>query len=184
MGNTCDMCARYGAPVITIDEVAADDTDLAVLRRALSDDMAARYPEQAPDGDDHLAADIRFLLSRRDGVALGCCAIQTNAGSGLDGMELKRLYVVPEARGTGAAQSLLETAEALAARLGAVQIYLETGIRQPEAIRFYERNGYSEIALYPPYVGSTLSISYAKALGTPGVDVPAPRTYETDSLVG
>jgi GNAT superfamily N-acetyltransferase len=80
------------------------------------------------------------------------------------------MYVVPTARGTGAANRLLAAAEGLARDLGAPQIYLETGDAQPEAIRFYERNGYTEIPLYPPYSESTRSISYAKRL-----------TDETDS---
>ncbi|MGH6654070.1 MAG: GNAT family N-acetyltransferase [Actinocrinis sp.] len=161
----------------------AHDARLAVLRRALSDDMTARYPEFEPDSDDHLTANIRFMLACRGVAALGCCAIQTNAGSGLDGMELKRMYVVPEVRGSSVAQMLLGSAEFLAAQLGAAQLYLETGVRQPEAIRFYERNGYSRIPLYPPYTESALSVSYAKSLAALDVDVRAyERAYRTDSV--
>ena len=74
------------------------------------------------------------------------------------------MYVVPTSRGTGAASLLLEAAEALARDLGAPQIYLETGTRQPEAIRLYERSGYREIPLYEPFIGSSLSVSYAKTM--------------------
>ena len=150
--------------MITIGPVATDDEELGKLREELRADLTVRYPELGADSDDHLTESIRFLLMREDGAAIGCCALQPNEGSGLDGLELKRMYVVPTARGTGAANLLLRAAEQLARDLGAPQIYLETGDAQPEAIRFYERNGYSEIPLYPPYSESTRSISYAKRL--------------------
>jgi GNAT superfamily N-acetyltransferase len=155
--------------VITIGPVPADDEELGKLRQELRADLTARYPEQGADPDSHLAEGIRFLLMHEDGAAIGCCALQGNEESGLDGLELKRMYVVPTARGTGAANVLLAAAEELARGLGAPRIYLETGDRQPESCRFYERNGFTEIPLYPPYVGSARSVSYAKEL-----------THETD----
>jgi GNAT superfamily N-acetyltransferase len=150
--------------VIKIEQVPADDEEVAKLRAELRADLTARYPDVGADGDDHLTAGITFLLMREDGVAIGCCALQRNEASGLDGLELKRMYVVPTARGTGVASRLLAAAEALARELGAPRIYLETGILQPEAIRLYERSGYQVIPLYPPYTESTISVSYAKSL--------------------
>ena len=150
--------------MIKIEQVPADDEELGKLRQELRADLTARYPEQGADTDDHLNESIRFLLMSQDEVAIGCCALQRNEGSGLDGLELKRMYVVPAARGTGVANRLLAAAEALGRELGAPQIYLETGTRQPESIRFYERNGFGEIPVYPPFAGSALSVSYAKAL--------------------
>lgn len=149
--------------MITIEPVPADDEELAKLRQELRADISARYPGVGADSDDHLTEDIRFLLMREGGAAIGCCALQPNADSGLDGLELKRMYVVPTSRGSGAASRLLEAAEALARELGAPRIYLETGTGQPEAIRFYERSGYTGIPLYPPYTESTMSLSYQKA---------------------
>ena len=148
--------------MITIEPAPADDEELAKLRQELRADLSARYPEIGADSDDHLTEGIRFLLMREDGVAIGCCALQTNPHSGLDGLELKRMYVVPASRGTGAASRLLDAADTLARQLGAPRVYLETGTGQPEAIRFYERGGYTGIALYPPYVDSTLSLAYEK----------------------
>lgn len=148
--------------MITIEPVPSDDEELAKLRQELRADLSARYPEFGADSDDHLTADIRFLLMRESGTAIGCCALQPNSASGLDGLELKRMYVVPTSRGTGAAVKLLDAAEALARELGAPRIYLETGTGQPEAIRFYERGGYTGIPLYPPYLQSPVSIAYEK----------------------
>ena len=158
------MFGGYRDPVITIEQVPADDEELAKLRQELRADLTARYPDVGADSDDHLAEGIKFLLMRVDGVAIGCCALQRNEDSGLDGLELKRMYVVPTSRGTGVAAQLLAAAEALARDLGAPQIYLETGTKQPEAIRLYERSGYGAIPLYPPYAESEMSVSYAKTL--------------------
>jgi GNAT superfamily N-acetyltransferase len=155
---------RYRGRVIKIGQVPADDEELGKLREELRADLTARYPEDGADSDSHLSADIRFLLVHEDGAAIGCCALQPNPESGLDGLELKRMYLVPSARGTGAANLLLAAAEELARELGATQIYLETGHRQPEAIRLYERNGYTGIPLYSPYLGSARSLTYAKAI--------------------
>lgn len=156
----------YLERVLKIEQVPADDEELGKLRQELRAELAAHYPDEGADGDGHLTADIRFLLVREDDVAIGCCALQHNEESGLDGMELKRMYVVPAARGAGVANRLLAAAERLARELGETQIYLETGIRQHEAIRLYERNGYREIPVYPPYTGSAISITYAKTLGS------------------
>jgi GNAT superfamily N-acetyltransferase len=160
--NTVATARGYRELVITIEPVPADDEELGKLRQELRADLSARYPEVGADSDDHLTGGIRFLLLRENGVATGCCALQRNDDSGLDGLELKRMYVVPTSRGTGVAGRLLAAAEALAQRLGAPRIYLETGTGQPEAIRFYERSGYTRIPLYAPYVGSPLSVSYEK----------------------
>lgn len=150
--------------MIKIEQVSADDEELGKLRQELRADLTARYPDEGADSDDHLTDGITFLLMRDGDAAIGCCALQRNEESGLDGLELKRMYVVPTARGTGVAGRLLAAAEALARELGAPRIYLETGTRQPEAIRLYERSGYLEIPTYPPYVGSARSVSYAKVL--------------------
>lgn len=62
--------------------------------------------------------------------------------------EIKRMYVVPEARGRGVARALLERLEDDARRLGLLTVRLDTGDRQPEARRLYARAGYREIGNY------------------------------------
>lgn len=41
---------------------------------------------------------------------------------------------------------------------------LETGTEQPDAQRFYRREGYREIPLFGAYVGSTLSVCFEREL--------------------
>lgn len=56
--------------------------------------------------------------------------------------EIKRMYVVPEARGLGLARLILARLEDDARRAGRVRVVLETGIAQPEAMNLYASSGY------------------------------------------
>jgi GNAT superfamily N-acetyltransferase len=59
--------------------------------------------------------------------------------------EIKRMFVVPEARGRGLAQLLLDALEDAARSLGYSVARLDTGPKQPHARRLYERSGYREV---------------------------------------
>jgi GNAT superfamily N-acetyltransferase len=69
--------------------------------------------------------------------------------------EIKRMYVVPEARGRGAARALLGALEDAARELGYVRARLDTGVSQPHARALYESAGYTAIPDYNgnPYAG-------------------------------
>jgi GNAT superfamily N-acetyltransferase len=58
--------------------------------------------------------------------------------------EIKRMYVVPEARGRGVARELLVALEDEARALGYAVAKLDTGPRQPHAERMYRAAGYEE----------------------------------------
>jgi GNAT superfamily N-acetyltransferase len=80
-----------------------------------------------------------FLVGYRDDVAV--------CGGGLKrlpdgGCEIKRMYVVPAARGQGVARELLHALEDAARALGYAIARLDTGPRQAHAQRLYEREGY------------------------------------------
>jgi putative acetyltransferase len=49
--------------------------------------------------------------------------------------------------------------------LGYRTLRLETGTRQPAAIRLYESLGYTPIACFPPYEDDPFSRCYAKRIG-------------------
>jgi GNAT superfamily N-acetyltransferase len=59
--------------------------------------------------------------------------------------EIKRMYVVRQARGRGVARELLEALEDEARSLGYELARLDTGPRQPHAERMYRAAGYAEI---------------------------------------
>ncbi len=78
------------------------------------------------------------------------------AGGGLkrlddDLVEIKRMYVVPAARGRGVARALLQALEEEAGRLGDAAVRLDTGRHQPHARALYASAGYVEI---PDYNGN------------------------------
>lgn len=62
--------------------------------------------------------------------------------------EIKRMFVVPDARSRGHARRLLAGLEDAARRLGHERVRLDTGPRQPHAKALYESGGYVEIADY------------------------------------
>lgn len=62
--------------------------------------------------------------------------------------EIKRMYVVPEARGRGVARALLGALEDAARRLGYSRVRLDTGPDQPHARALYESAGFAAISDY------------------------------------
>jgi len=78
--------------------------------------------------------------------------------------ELKRMYVVPAARGRGLGRRILTELEEAAQALGYRGIVLETGDRQREALGLYESSGYERIPCYPPYDSRALSMCFEKRL--------------------
>ncbi|WP_432485315.1 GNAT family N-acetyltransferase [Kineococcus esterisolvens] len=144
--------------------IAAEDWDApdgAALRAAQRAELDARY-----GSDDHepgaapTAADVAVFLVARDehGLAVACGGLRP-LGPGT--AELKRMYVRPALRGSGVATAVLRELERAAGRLGVTRLVLETGTAQPEAVRFYEREGYVRIENYGPYAGEPLSVCYA-----------------------
>jgi putative acetyltransferase len=142
-----------------------DDPVGAELRRLQRAELDARYGT-----DDHepgplpSAADIDVFLvavDRDSGEAVGCGALRR-----LDATtaEIKRMYVAPGMRGSGVATGLLRALESVAAERGWHTLRLETGTEQPDAQRFYRREGYREIPLFGNYVGSVLSVCYEREL--------------------
>ena len=81
--------------------------------------------------------------------------------------EVKRMYVVPTARGRGHARAMLAHLEQTAARAGAEVMVLETGTAQPEAIALYESSGYEPIPSFGYYKDAPLNRCFARPLTSP-----------------
>ena len=138
------------------------------LIAGLNTELTRQYPE---DGANHFRLDPEevspgrgsFLVAYEDdGSAAGCGAVRLLAGGDA---EVKRMFVVAEARGRGHGRTILEALEREARSLGATRLVLETGERQVEALRLYESAGFSRIARFGEYVNSPLSVCMAKELG-------------------
>jgi putative acetyltransferase len=148
----------------TIEPRPWDDPAGAALRTAQRSELDARYGtgDHEP-GTPPSAADIDLFLVASDpgGTPVGCGALRrldpTTA-------EVKRMYVTPGARGSGVSTAILRALESAALDRGWTTIRLETGPAQPDAMRFYQREGYHEIPLFGAYVGSGLSVCYERTL--------------------
>ncbi len=57
----------------------------------------------------------------------------------------------PSVRRAGVASALVGHLEEAARRRGGLAAYLNTGIRQPTALRLYGKLGYRPVLPYPPY---------------------------------
>ncbi len=138
--------------------------DFVTLVRELDKDLAIR------DGEEHgffaqfnKIATIRHVVLIYQGeTAIGCGAIKEYA-PGV--MEVKRMFVVPEKRGHGLASVVLKELESWAKELGYAKCILETGKKQPEAIRLYTKNNYAVIDNYGQYQGVLSSVCFEKNIG-------------------
>ncbi|WP_010180777.1 GNAT family N-acetyltransferase [Aquimarina agarilytica] len=121
------------------------------------------------DGDEHdfyaqfnkINALQYVVVAYENDQPISCGAIK-QVGNG--SMEVKRMYTLPEYRGKGIATRVLLELEQWAKELSYDQCVLETGKRQPEAIRLYEKNGYQLIPNYGQYVGVENSLCFGKWL--------------------
>ena len=93
-----------------------------------------------------------FLLLTEQGRALACGGLKTHApGVG----EIKRMYIIPEARGSGLGRDLLFELEAHARRLGMRKVLLDTAAPLEAAQNLYLSSGYQEVEAFNdnPYAG-------------------------------
>jgi len=83
---------------------------------------------------------------------------------------VKRMYVVPAARGRGVSRAVLAGLEDAARDRGWTTLRLETGPLQPEAIGLYVSGGYRPIEAFGGYVGdpdAEHSLFFERALDRP-----------------
>ena len=74
------------------------------------------------------------------------------------------MYVEPSHRSRGVAGRVLAELEHRARDLGLRRLVLETGERQPESIRLYERAGFVRIDRFGEYLDSPASVCMGRAL--------------------
>lgn len=149
--------------MITIKRTDSTDADFIKLVRELDKDLAVR------DGADHdfynqfnkIDKIKHALVAYEDGKPVACGAIKEYAEKI---MEVKRMYVLPIARGKGFASQVLKALEEWAKELGYSKCVLETGKKQPEAIQLYTKNNYTIIPNYGQYEGIENSVCFEKII--------------------
>jgi GNAT superfamily N-acetyltransferase len=139
--------------------------DCLSLLAELTNELAQLYGDDGGANsfslDDALAPGAAFLVARLEGTAIGCGAIRQFAPNTA---EIKRLYVVPDARGKGVGRRILRELESAALELGYNRVRLETGLKQPEAIGLYESEGYRRVECYGKHIGNLMSVCFEKPL--------------------
>lgn len=138
---------------LTLEQAPWDDADVQRLAVEQQVEIRARYGGKGEPGTPPSAADIGVVLVARDdeGTPVGCGALRF-LGDGV--AEVKRMYVVPSARGHGVARAVLAGLEDAARDLGRTTLRLETGPRQPEAVGLYLSAGFRPIDAFGDYAGA------------------------------
>jgi GNAT superfamily N-acetyltransferase len=158
---------------IEVREVPWDDPTADRLRRAMELEMELRYADRIEELLATASIDVAEAMTvdadhvvyvgvayDEDGRPAGHAALRRTEGE----LELKRMYVTPDHRGSGVSTALLAAVEEAARTLGASRIILQTGDRQPDAVRLYEREGWTRIPIFPPYEWATFSTCMEKVL--------------------
>jgi putative acetyltransferase len=147
---------------ITIE--SPDQPEIIGLIAELDAFQDTLYPPEsrhALDLESLKQSNVIFAVARDDHRrAIGCGAIVVRTEYG----ELKRMYVHPLSRGAGVARNIIRLLESSAASLGCRLFRLETGPRQPDALRFYASCGYERRGPYGDYADDPLSVFMQKRI--------------------
>jgi putative acetyltransferase len=141
-----------------------DQPEVIALIDALDAYQKPLYPAESHHGIDMdalRAPGVLFAVARDvAGRVCGCAAVVLMRDYG----ELKRMYVPPAARGRGLGAALLEFLERQSLANRRTVLRLETGNRQPEALRLYARAGYRERDPFGDYRPDPNSVFMEKSL--------------------
>jgi putative acetyltransferase len=134
-----------------------------------------------PTGSDRDAREVEtcywetggeFWVVEQAGALVGTGAYRPTS-RGPRAVELRKMFLLPQARGQGLGRYLLTTLEAAIARQGFDEIWLETASVLKQAVGLYETSGYE------PTTGvetARCDRIYCKRLVQPPVDTAGPST--------
>lgn len=141
----------------------AKDKDFVALIKLLDISL------KVSDGDEHDFYNqfngvdlIRYaVVAYWNDIPVGCGAIKE---FDIETVEIKRMYTDTNYRGRKIATQILTNLEEWAKGLGYKRCILETGKKQPDAIRLYHKNKYQVIKNYGQYAGVKNSVCFEKRL--------------------
>jgi putative acetyltransferase len=147
--------------MIRLTRTDSDNKDFITLVKLLDAELAEL------DGDEHV---FYAQLNKTDKIKTVIVAYENDRPISCGAIreysptitEVKRMYTLPENRGKGIATKVLIELEKWATELSYQKCILETGWRQPDAVRLYEKNGYKRIPNYGKYAGIENSVCFEK----------------------
>lgn len=134
------------------------------LMAALNELLDAQYPGRAQrpgsvtTPDEMVPPGGTFLVGYEDERAVAIGGLRRlESGVG----EIKRMYVVPDARSRGVGRALLAALEEAARTLGYRRVRLDAGAEQKHSRVLFEATGYREI---PPYNGNHIAVYFGEKI--------------------
>ncbi|GAA4896476.1 GNAT family N-acetyltransferase [Actinomycetospora straminea] len=119
----------------------------------------------------------RFLVGYAGGRAVAIGGVRPLGPEGTDVAEIKRMYVVPEARSQGVGRALLAALEDAARELGYARVRLDAGAEQRHSRRLFADAGYRPI---PPYNTNHIAVFF----GEKDLAAPSPSLGPADDVRG
>lgn len=101
------------------------------------------------------------IVCYEEGQAIGCGAFKPYEA---EVAEIKRMFVLPNQRGKGIAQAILNELELWAKNTGYHFCLLETSNKLTNAIALYRKSGYTIIPNYGQYLGVESSVCMKKTI--------------------
>jgi GNAT superfamily N-acetyltransferase len=139
--------------LIIHDELISSHGALSVYYASI-DELNRRYGGSDEDKllhvEELLPPSGTFVVARLDGHPIGGVGLRTISVPELRLGEIKRLWVRPDQRRHGVGALLMSAVEERAREIGYLQLYLESGYAQPEALELYRTHGWDSVEEYPP----------------------------------
>lgn len=153
------------APELVLLARPYDHVDAQTLIRALYDEQLPRYGYADPpeaDPSEFAPPHGLFLVGYdQAGEPVACGGYRPH---GPDTVEIKKMYVRRDLRGSGHGRRLLLALEHAARQAGARRIILETGVHNHEALALYTRSGFHPTPAYVPGRDERINRAFAKEL--------------------
>ena len=129
----------------------SDNQALASIIRATLAEFGANHPGTVyyDSATDHLAeiftesGSVYYVAENEEGMVVGGGGIYPTAELPEDTCELVKMYLLPEARGIGLGRSIIEKCLQAAGELGYTHVYLESMPELKQALKVYERFGFT-----------------------------------------
>ena len=139
------------------------NNDFIKLISLLDNELNERYGKEQDQYNQYntLESIKNVVIAYDNKTSIGCGSFKEFDS---DTVEIKRMYLKNDKRGSGAATQILDELEKWAAELGYTKSVLETGKGQPDAIKFYAKCGYKVMENFGQYKGMPLSLCMSKII--------------------